>query len=287
MSYENPSYETFTITIENHIAHIQLCRPNEFNAMNVAFWHELPEAVRHIDDEAAARVIVISSQGKHFTAGMDVSVFSNPKSLNFSGDRARAAENFRRTVLQLQDSFNALEDVRIPVLVAVQGGCIGGGVDMISAADCRYCTEDAFFTIKETELGMTADVGTLQRLPHLIPQGMIRELAYTGRKVFAAEAKEIGLVNRVFPDQASMLAGVMEVAADIAKNSPLAVVGCKEMINYTRDHSVADSLDYMATWQSGMFSPEEMMKCFAAKAQRVNAEFEEVAPVRPALGGKS
>ena len=285
MSYEIPTYETLTVSIENQIAHVQLSRPNEFNAMNVAFWRELPVAVRDIDNEAAARVIVISSQGKHFTAGMDVTVFSNPKSLNFSGDRARAAENFRRTVLQLQDTFNALEEVRIPVLVAIQGGCIGGGVDMVSAADCRYCTEDAFFTIKETELGMTADVGTLQRLPHLISQGLVRELAYTGRKMFADEAMAAGLVNKVFPDQESMLAGVMEVAADMAKNSPLAVIGCKEMINYTRDHSVADSLDHMATWQSGMFSPEEMMKSFAAKAQRVAGEFDEIAPVRPPLGG--
>jgi enoyl-CoA hydratase len=285
MSYEIPTYETLTISIENHIAHVQLSRPNEFNAMNVAFWQELPVAVRDIDNEAAARVIVISSQGKHFTAGMDVSVFSNPKSLSFAGDRARAAENFRRTVLQLQDTFSSLEEVRIPVLIAIQGGCIGGGVDMVSAADCRYCTEDAFFTIKETELGMTADVGTLQRLPHLIPQGLVRELAYTGRKMFADEAKAAGLVNKVFPDQETMLAGVMEIAADIAKNSPLAVIGCKEMINYTRDHTVADSLDHIATWQSGMFSPEEMMKSFAAKAQRVVGEFEEIAPVRPPLGG--
>ena len=285
MSYEIPTYETLSISIENHIAHVQLSRPNELNSMNIAFWRELPVAVRDIDNEAAARVIVISSQGKHFTAGMDVSVFSNPNSINFSGDRARAAENFRRTVLQLQDTFNALEEIRIPVLVAIQGGCIGGGVDMVSAADCRYCTEDAFFTIKETELGMTADVGTLQRLPHIIPQGLVRELAYTGRKIFADEAKEAGLVNKVFPDQESMLAGVMEIAANIAKNSPLAVVGCKEMINYTRDHTVADSLDHIATWQSGMFSPEEMMKCFAAKAQRIAAEFDEVAPVRSPLGG--
>ena len=285
MNYEIPTYETLSISIENHIAHIQLNRPSELNTMNVAFWRELPVAVRDIDDEAAARVIVISSTGKHFTAGMDVSVFSNPNSLSFAGDRARAAENMRRTVLQLQDTFNALEEVRLPVLVAIQGGCIGGGVDMISAADCRYCTEDAFFTIKETEIGMTADVGTLQRLPHLIPQGLVRELAYTGRKMFADEAKAAGLVNKVFADQQAMLVGVMEIAAAIAKNSPLAVIGCKEMINYTRDHTVADSLDHMATWQAGMFSPEEMMKSFAAKAQRVPAEFEEIAPVRPPLGG--
>ena len=150
---------------------------------------------------------------------------------------------------------------------------------MVVACDMRYCTEDAFFTIKETQLGMTADVGTLQRLPHLIPFGMAKELAYTGRKCFADEAKDLGLVNRVFKDQEAMMQGVMEIAREIAANSPLAVHGCKEMINYTRDHSVADSLKYMATWQSGMFQPTDMMMSFASKAQKKPAEFDDLIPL--------
>lgn len=279
------SYKTLTLTITDKIAHIVLNRPQEFNTMNVDFWHELPRVIRDIDAQAAARAIVISSTGKHFTAGMDLSVFMNPANLSFQGDPARAAENLRRLVLQLQDAFNALENARMPVLVAIQGGCIGGGVDMISAADCRYCTADAFFCIKETDLGMTADVGTLQRLPHLIPQGMIRELAYTAGKLGAQRAKEIGLVNEVFPDHASLLEGVMNIAREIAKRSPMAVAGCKEMINYARDHSVPDSLKYIATWQSGMFRPEDMMKALAAQTQKTDADFPEIYPIKPPFSG--
>lgn len=279
------SYKTLTLTIADKIAHVVLNRPQELNTMNVDFWHELPKVIREIDAQAAARVVVISSTGKHFTAGMDLSVFMNPANLSFQGDPARAAENLRRLVLQLQDAFNALENARMPVLVAIQGGCIGGGVDMVSAADCRYCTADAFFCIKETDLGMTADVGTLQRLPHLIPQGMIRELAYTAGKLGAQRAKEIGLVNEVFPDHASLLEGVMNIAREIAKRSPMAVAGCKEMINYARDHSVPDSLNYIATWQSGMFRPEDMMKAMAAQTQKKDAEFPEIYPIKPPFSG--
>ena len=275
------SFKSLEVTLENHIAHIKLNRPDALNSMNIDFWTELPVAVREIDQQAEARVIVLSSTGKHFSAGMDLSVFTTSNSIPMTGDPSRMAENLRRVVLQLQDCFNALEDIRIPVLAAIQGGCIGGAIDMVSACDSRYCTEDTFFTIKETQLGMTADLGTLQRLPHLIPQGIMRELAYTGRKFDATEAKDIGLVNKIFPSQEAMIEGVMAVAKQIAQQSPVAVAGCKEMINYSRDHSVADSLKYMATWQSGMFRPQDMMKCFAAKAQKSSPDFEPLHKVKP------
>ena len=274
------TYKSLEVTIDNHIAHVKLNRPDALNAMNVDFWTELPKAIREIDCAAEARVIVLSSTGKHFSAGMDLAVFTTGNSIPMQGDPSRMAENLRRTVLQLQDAFNILENVRIPVLAAIQGGCIGGAIDMISACDSRYCTTDSFFTIKETQLGMTADLGTLQRLPHLIPQGVLRELAYTGRKFDAQEAKSLGFVNQVFDTQEAMLEGVFEVAKQIAKQAPLAVTGCKEMINYSRDHSVADSLKYMATWQSGMFRPQDMMKCFAAKAQKTDPEFDALMPIK-------
>ncbi|MCP5207875.1 MAG: crotonase/enoyl-CoA hydratase family protein [Hahellaceae bacterium] len=274
------SFKSLKVSIESHIAHVVLNRPNELNSMNTDFWTELPRAIAEIDQQANARVIVLSSTGKHFSAGMDLAVFTSPNSIPMSGDPARMAENLRRAVLQLQQAFNILEEVRIPVLAAIQGGCIGGAVDMISACDSRYCTEDTFFTIKETQLGMTADLGTMQRLPHLIPQGIMRELAYTGRNFVAQEAKEIGLVNKVYPTHEAMLDGVMEIARQIAKQSPVAVAGCKEMINYSRDHSVADSLKYMATWQSGMFRPQDMMKCFAAKAQKTEPVFDPLLPIK-------
>ena len=273
-------YKSFNVTIENHIAHLQLNRPEAMNSMNTDFWLELPLCVKAIDASGEARVIVISSTGKHFSAGMDLAVFSNPKAVPMTGDPGRMGENLRRVVMQLQASLSSLEEVRIPVLTAIQGGCIGGALDMVCASDSRYCSADAYFTIKETGLGMTADVGTLQRLPKLMPQGVVRELAYTGRKFTAQEAKNLGFVNEVFESHEALLEGVMAIATSIAKNSPLAVVGCKEMLNYSRDHSVEDSLKYMATWQSGMFRPNDMMKTFAAKATKTEAKFDGVWPVK-------
>lgn len=173
----------------------------------------------------------------------------------------------RRFVLELQDCFSALENIRIPVLAAVQGGAIGAGVDLLCACDCRYATEDAFFTIKETEVGLTADVGTLQRIHHLLPSGLVRELAFTSRKMPANEALSFGFVNNVFPDQKSMLAKVMAIANKIAKVSPLAVAGCKEMLNYSREHTTEDSLNYVATWQSGMFHYTDIHESLSAQKE--------------------
>ncbi len=271
----------FKLSIENKIAHIVLNRPEAFNAMPRAFWNELPAIVNDINDSAKARVIVISSTGKHFTAGMDISVFTDGESITGTGgDPYARAEAFRQFVLTLQGSFNCLDDARMPVIAAIQGGCIGAGVDMTSACDIRYATEDAFFQIAEINIGMTADVGTFPRLCKLIPEGWVRELAYAGRRLPAARAKEIGLVNEVFPTQEAMLAHVMALASEIAEKAPVAVAGSKRMINYARDHSIADGLDYIATWQAGMFAPPHMMESFAAKAQKRDPVFPDLAPLK-------
>src|SRR5690242_17046927 len=271
----------FDVSIENKIAHTVLNRPEALNSMPRAFWNELPEIVRDIDDNAKARVIVVSSTGKHFTAGMDLSVFTDGESITTSGgDPYSRAESFRQFVMTLQNTFSCFDNARIPVIAAIQGGCIGAGVDMTSACDIRYATEDAFFQIAEINIGMTADVGTFPRLCKLIPEGWVRELAYGGRRLPAAKAKEIGLINDVFPTQEAMLAHVMELAAEIASKAPVAVAGSKRMINHARDHSIADGLDYIATWQAGMFSPPHMAEAFAAKAQKRAPEFPDLAPLR-------
>ncbi len=271
----------FKLSIENNIAHIVLNRPEAMNSMPRAFWNELPALVHDIDDHAKARVIVISSTGKHFTAGMDLSVFTDGEGVGAGGgDAYSRAEAFRQFVLTLQGSFNCLDNARMPVLVAIQGGCIGGGVDFVSACDIRYATDDAFFQIQEINIGMTADVGTFPRLCKLIPEGWVRELAYAGRRLPAQRAKEIGLVNETFPSQEAMLAHVMEIAAEIAAKAPVAVAGSKRMINYARDHSIADGLDYIATWQAGMFAPPHMMEAFAAKAQKRAPNFADLAPLK-------
>ena len=271
----------FTVEFYEHVAHLQMCRPDELNTMTAEFWSELPELVSEIDRSASARAIVISSTGKHFSAGMDLSVFAGQSSL--LGDPkvsevGRQRAYLSQVVQKLQGSFSALESARMPVLVAIQGGCIGGAIDMVTAADMRYATADAFFCVHEINIGMTADVGTLQRLPKIIPEGVAREMAFTGDRMPAERAREVGLVNQIFDDHESLVSGVLEIAARIASKSPLAIWGTKEMINFTRDHSVDDSLRHIAMWQSGMFQPGDMMEEFAAKAEKRPASFEGLPP---------
>ncbi|WP_395345724.1 crotonase/enoyl-CoA hydratase family protein [Ningiella sp. W23] len=269
------TYSCFKVSVELGIAHIQLSRPDALNSMIPEFWRELPALVDRLDETGDVRVVVISSTGKHFSAGMDLSVFTE-MAKRFKGEPARRAEKMRRSVLSLQDSFSSLERARMPVLVAIQGGAIGGAVDMISAADCRYCTKDAFFCIKETQIGMTADVGTLQRLPKLIPAGLVKELAFTGRNWHADEALAQGFVNQVFENEEAMLEGVMRIAKSIAMNSPMAVAGTKEMLNYARDHSVQESLNYMATWQSGMFQMPDIFEALEAQKEKRVPRYEAI-----------
>jgi enoyl-CoA hydratase len=273
------TYQTLNFSVENHIAHIQLNRPKNFNSMVMEFWQEMIDVFAQIDEDPTARVVVISSTGKHFTAGLDLSAFAGiAAELKSNVDGGRLREQMKNNVLELQESFTVIEKCRLPVLVAIQGGCIGGGVDLVSSTDMRYCTKDAFFCIQEINIGMTADVGTLQRLPHLIPSGLVRELAYTGRRMFAEEAKEAGLVNLVFEEVDQMLTSVMEIAAQIAAKSPLAVLGTKEMFNYTRDHSVDDALRYMAVWQAGMFFSDDLFEAATANAEKRQPEFENLLP---------
>jgi len=284
------TYRCFDVRTSDAIAHITLKRADELNTMVPEFWRELPEIVRDIDDNAKARVIVISSTGKHFSGGMDLSVFTGGQSAGTQAarspdERGRVRANLRRSVLDIQETFNIIDRARMPVLVAIQGGCVGGAVDMASACDCRYATEDAFFVIQEINIGMTADVGTFPRLCSLMPQGWVRELAYSGARLPARKALELGLVNDIFPTQEEMLAHVMRVAGDIAEKSPLAVHGSKVMINYARDHSIADGLDYIATWQAGMYNPEaDMMESFKARAEKRKPQFADLLPVRKTLG---
>jgi len=285
-------YTCFELEETEGVAHLILSRPDELNSMIPSFWTELPEIVDELSDSGRARVLVISSTGKHFSAGMDLSVFTGGSNIADSGDaepgrpsnevgRRRAV--LRRNVLHLQRAFSCLEEARMPVLAAVQGGAVGGAVDMVTAADCRYATEDAWFCIQEINIGMTADVGTLQRLPKLIPDGVVREFAYTGARMSAARAKEVGLVNEVYADQETMLAAVHEIAAEIASKSPLAIQGTKESILYARDHSVAESLDFISLWQTGMFHPTDMMESFKAQADKRNPVFNDLNEQRRGL----
>lgn len=273
------TYEAFAVTIEDKVAHIKMNRPEAMNTMNKAFWNELPAIVRDIDMNARARCIVISSTGKHFSAGMDLAVFGSGGG-GGKVDRYVAAEAFRSNIRQIQSSFNALEEARVPVLFALQGGVIGGAIDMISAGDIRWCTKDAFFTIMETNIAMTADVGTFPRLQRYIPEGWVKEMAYTGRRIDSAKAKEIGLVNDVFDSHEDVLAHVLATAKEIASKDPLTVTGCKTMINYGRDHNTADTLDYIGVWNAGMIPPPHMQEAFAARAEKRDPEFPDLMKLR-------
>ncbi len=273
------SYKCFTVDINNNIASVILNRPEKRNSMSPDFWRELPLIIKDIDQGAKARVIVLSSTGPHFSSGLDVSAFagggqqSPADAETMQTRKLQAAAAFYDNVLHMQDAFNCIESCRVPVLAAIQGGCIGGGVDLVTACDIRYATENAFVTIFETNIGMTADVGTFPRLVKLIPEGYVREMAYTGRRVSAEEAKSMGLINRVYKDQETMLAAVMEIAGEIASKAPLAVYGCKRMINYARDHTTADGLDYISIWNASMLKIEEIQEAMLANSESRPGDF--------------
>ena len=278
------SYECFDVTISDKVAHVQMKRADALNTMIPSFWRELPEIINELSDNGSARAVVLSSTGRHFTAGMDLAVFGGGDNNPLEGadpvEKSRRNANMRLTAMHLQDTFSCLERARMPVLAAIQGGCIGGGVDMVSACDMRYATADAWFCIQEINIGMTADVGTLQRLPKIIPEGVARELAYTGDRMSAERAQAVGLVNEVFATHDDLVSGVLDIAARIASKSPMAIWGTKESINFTRDHSVADSLNFIATWQAGMFRAPDMIKSFEGMQKKETPEFDDLPPVR-------
>jgi len=288
-------YQCFDVEINDAIAHIKMNRPEKRNSMNPAFWDELPKIVQDIDDNVKARVIVISSTGPHFTSGLDISSFvmgDRPPADDSEEGRAAAkmaqrtkGAAFYQNVKRMQHAFSCLEACRLPVLACIQGGAIGGGVDMITACDMRYMSADAFVTVFEVNVGMTADVGTFPRLVKLIPEGIVRELCYTGRRMSAEEAKAAGLVNQVFADQETMLTEVMKIAAEIASKAPLAVYGCKRMINYARDHSTADGLDYISIWNASMLIPDEMVEAITARGEKRDGVYADLPPIRRATGG--
>lgn len=273
------TYQCFDVSIEQQVAHIQLSRPQKRNAMSPEFWDELPEIVRDIDANVKARVIVISSTGPHFTAGLDIGAFMGQSNEGEDKTKADHGARFYQIAKLMQDTFSVLENCRIPVLAAIQGGCIGGGVDLATACDMRYATSDAFFSVHETNIAMTADVGTFPRLVNVLPEGLAREMAYTGNPFPASEALAHGLVNRLYPDHQTMLSEVMVIAQQIAQQAPLAVYGCKRMINYTRDHSTADTLDYVATWNASMLNLDQINEAMLAKAEKRVANFVDLPPI--------
>lgn len=268
------AYQTLLYEVTHHVAHVRFNTPEKANAMVKAFWTEFKEAMYAADADPDVRVVVISGEGKHFTSGLDLSMFGDlQKQLLQTDCQARAREALRRNILDMQTTFSAIEQCRKPVIAAVHGACIGGGVDLISACDMRYCTEDAYFTVREIDLGMVADVGTLQRLPKIIAEGVAREMAYTGRNVYGSEAKAVHLVNQCYADKAAMMEDVLQIAQNIASKSPVSIRGTKEMFLFTRDHSVEDGLNYIATWNAAMLFSKDIQEALMAQMQKKKPEF--------------
>ena len=273
---ELPNYETLRVCLEDHVAWVALNRPDKANAINEAMWREFQHCFEWLDEEPAVRVVVLCGEGKNFCAGIDLSLFSSLiPAADDDRDPARRAEQFRRTVLELQNNISAIERCRKPVIAAIHGNCIGGGVDLVSACDMRYCSGGARFSIKEIDLGIVADVGTLQRLPKLIPDGLCRELAYTGRVFEPDEAVRIGFCNQRFDSYQEMVEGVDAIARDIARKAPLAVRGCKQVMLYARDHSVADALQQVALWNAAMISEQDIRAAMSAAVNRDVGDFDD------------
>ena len=262
---------SFTLTEQNHIAHLVLSRPEAMNTMHPTFWRELDDVLTRIHREGAARVLVISSTGKHFSAGMALETFAGAIQMDDQSPEGRAA--IFDLLTDMQSTFTKLERLRIPVIAAIQGGCIGGAVDMVTACCIRYATADAFFCIQEINIGMVADVGTLQRLPKLIPEAVVKELAYTGRRLGADKALGYGLVNAVFDSPEALLAGALQCAAEIAAKPPVAIWGTKQAIHYTRDHSVHDALEQMGWLQGAIWSNTHVRESVAAMKEKRAGQF--------------
>ncbi|BFZ06824.1 hypothetical protein BsWGS_09864 [Bradybaena similaris] len=264
------TFTTLKVTSPSEfIKQVELNRPDKRNAMNASFWAEMVDCFNKLAIDPDCRVVVLSGAGKSFTSGLDLmdsGVFQ--KALEIV-DPGRRAFYLHRKVRDYQETFSVIEKCPKPVIAAIHDACIGGGIDMISACDIRYCTQDAWFQIKEVDIGLAADVGTLQRFQKIIGNdSAFRELAYTGRKFFSDEARSLGFVSRVLLDKNELLTSSLELAKVIASKSPVAVQGSKRNIIYSRDHSVAESLEYMATWNSAMLQSEDLMKAIEAALQK-------------------
>lgn len=261
-------YSCFLVSIQDKIAHVSINRPEKANALHQPAWDEMKSIFDTLSNSQDVRVIVLSGEGRLFCAGIDLEMLMSVKELEKITSEESRKEMLYSLVIRLQESVSSLEHCSKPVLAAIHNGCIGGGVDIIAACDLRYCSDDAYFTIKEIDMGMVADLGTLQRLPKFVRPASVAEMAYTGRAVKAAEAQEIGLVNAHYPSKAKMMEEVFGIARQIAGKSPLSVRGTKEVLRHARDHSVAEGLQFIAKWNAGKLLSDDLTEAFRATLEK-------------------
>lgn len=268
-------FDTLSISLEDHVARLDLNRPEKANSFDAAMWSELKQAYEELDQSKDVRVVVLGGQGKHFTTGIDLDFLGViRKELNQYPDGLKQ-ERLHSIIVELQNSINAVENCRKPVLAAVQGFCMGAGVDLASACDMRFATAATRFSVKEVDLAIVADVGSLQRLPRIVGEGRARELAFTGRIFKGEEAQAIGFVNRLFQNSDALNSGVVELAKELAKKSPMTLRGIKETMNYSRDHSVAQGLNYVALRNAAMLLSQDMTEAAAAFKEKRLPEFKD------------
>jgi enoyl-CoA hydratase len=270
--------QCFELTLAEGIAHLVFSRPDALNTMHPTFWRELDEVLADLHRGNEARVLVISSTGKHFSAGMALDAFGGEGLLDETSAEGRAAIFDQLT--DMQATFTRLESLRIPVLAAIQGGCIGGAVDLVTACCLRFATADAFFCVQEINIGMVADVGTLQRLPKLLPMAVCKELAYTGRRLPASRALALGLVNEIHDTAQATLAAAMQCAREIAAKPPVAIWGSKQALQYAQDHSVEDALRQMGWLQGAIWSNAHVREAITANKAKRTPAFPPLAPLR-------
>ena len=261
--------ESLTVEVKDNVAQVTLIGPGKGNAMGPAFWAEMPVVFAELDEDPEVRAIVLTGSGNHFTYGLDLLAMGNTLSDTMSTGKsgevsARPRAEFHSTVKRMQRSISAVADCRTPTIAAIHGWCIGGGVDLISAVDIRYASADAKFSVREVKLSIVADVGSLARLPFILSDGHLRELALTGRDIDAARAERIGLVNDVLPDAEAALAAAHATAAEIAANSPLVVRGIKDVLDEQRTDAVAASLRYVAAWNAAFLPSQDLKEGISA-----------------------
>jgi enoyl-CoA hydratase len=270
--------EVLTLEAEGHVATLWLDRPEKRNAMGPAFWSDLPVAMASIASDPELRAVVIAARGPHFSVGLDLVAMAGllgpgGQSGGTPSSTAARARSARAEIARLQASVTAVAECPLPVIAAVHGYCIGGGVDLVAACDIRLASADAIFSVREAKVAIVADIGSLQRLPHIIGKGHVAELAYTGKDISAARAAEIGLVNQVSPDADGVLVAARTLAAEIAANSPLAVQGTKAVLAASEGRSVDEGLDYVATWNASQLASDDLVEAMAAFVEKRPAVF--------------
>lgn len=259
-------------TLGKGVCHVELNRPGSRNAFNWQFWGECRQVFEALSVDSNCRSIILSARGKSFSAGLDLTDPQNQPPP--APDPARRGLKFMAHVKAMQDAVTAIESCLKPTIAVVHGACVGAGVDLITAVDVRLCTSDAFFCIKEAAVGLAADVGTLARLPKIVGnESVVRELALTARNFTAEEARGLGMVSKVLSTQAEAFREAQSIANAIAENSPVAVVGTKRNLNYARDHTVQECLDFVLTWNAVMIQTEDVAKAMAAAMQKTKPEF--------------